>query len=384
MKRILTKLNFYLFISLLAVSPSYGQSSGFTPPTSEASVREVLEGHHQAPKADTYYLIALSEARKGNLPAAFKAINTGLEINSTNTRLLNLQGALFARQGRLVEARKLFLMVLNLSPNDEYAKASLASVEHAMQPVRKVEQILATPLSITPAEAPASPLTAKVEIKKEERLLEADYFKEVKSKQECYHNMSMIKRALDNLTSKDPKRANIKLQTLLETKDLIALPICPKSGDYSVKGKEVECDKHGKLSVLGVEVANVYNEFNKGMRSKLSRNYLDALRSFEQVVILYPRWGEAHFQMADTLFKLGETDLAQDSLRSSLKYEPENLDAELLLANIYFKKGLKDSALSILDKISNREKGSVYAYSARSIAKSIRSGRSYYEIFPPR
>jgi tetratricopeptide (TPR) repeat protein len=383
-KRLLTRTGFYLCVVLSVASPTHGQSAGFTPPTSEASVREVLEGHHQAPKADTYYLIALSEARKGNMPAAFKAINTGLEINSTNTRLLNLQGALLARQGRLVEARKLFLMVLNLSPGDEYAKTSLASVEHAMQPVRKVEPMLATPRTITPVETPASPLTAKVEVKKEERLLEADYFIEVKSKQECYHNMSMIKRALDSLTNKEPRRKDIKVQTLLETKDLVALPICPKTGDYSLKGKEVICEKHGKLSELGVEVANVYNEFNKGMRAKLSRNYLDALKSFEQVVILYPRWGEAHFQMGDTLFKLGETDLAQDSLRSSLKFEPGNLDAELLMANIYFKKGLKDSALGILDKITRNEKGTVYAYAARSIAKSIRSGRSYYEIFPPK
>jgi tetratricopeptide (TPR) repeat protein len=91
--------------------------------------------------------------------------------------------------------------------------------------------------------------------------------------------------------------------------------------------------------------------------------------------------GEAHFQMGDTLFRLGETDTALDSLRTSLKHEPGNLDAELLLANIYFKKGMKAPALTILDRITEQHKGSVYAYAARSIAKSIRSGCSYYELF---
>ena len=53
------------------------------------------------------------------------------------------------------------------------------------------------------------------------------------------------------------------------------------------------------------------------------------------------------------------------------------------MANLYFKKGQKQAALTILDKISNSQKGTVYGLSARSVAKSIRSGRSYYEIFPP-
>jgi len=57
--------------------------------------------------------------------------------------------------------------------------------------------------------------------------------------------------------------------------------------------------------------------------------------------------------------------------------------AQLLLANLYFKKGQKDAALGILDKVSSAHKGTVYGLAARSIAGSIRSGRNYYEIFPP-
>jgi tetratricopeptide (TPR) repeat protein len=119
------------------------------------------------------------------------------------------------------------------------------------------------------------------------------------------------------------------------------------------------------------------------MRSKLSRNYLDALKSFEQVVILYPRWAEAHYQLADTLFRLGETDPSVSALRNCLKYDPGNLDARLLLANLYFKKGQKDAALKILDDVTEKHRGTVYGLSARSVAASIRSGRNYYQIFPP-
>jgi hypothetical protein len=55
----------------------------------------------------------------------------------------------------------------------------------------------------------------------------------------------------------------------------------------------------------------------------------------------------------------------------------------LLLANLYFKKGQKNAALDLLDKVATKQKGTVYGLSARSIAKSIRSGRNYYQIFPP-
>ncbi|MCK9457017.1 MAG: tetratricopeptide repeat protein [Candidatus Riflebacteria bacterium] len=361
----------------------FGQNDSFSPPTSETSVRDLLEGHQRTPKADTYYLIALSEARKGNNEGAFKAIKTGLAINSTNIRLLNLQGALLAREGKLIQARKIFMMVLNLAPNDDYAKTSLSTIEHSMQPVRKIEPVIKRPTLTAPPEAPLSPLDIKNENKNENKLLEAEYFVEVKIKQQCYHNMAMIKRAQDAFLAANPKEKDFSVQALVEKKYLVSLPICPKSGIYNRKNNDIICDKHGTQAELGAEVANVYSEFNNGMRSKLSRNYLDALKSFEQVVILYPKWGEAHFQMGDTLFRLGETDTALDSLRTSLKHEPGNLDAELLLANIYFKKGMKAPALTILDRITEQHKGSVYAYAARSIAKSIRSGRSYYELFPP-
>ncbi|MDD3001108.1 MAG: tetratricopeptide repeat protein [Candidatus Riflebacteria bacterium] len=381
-KSILLRVFFCVFCCFPACI-CFGQNDGFNPPTSETSVRALLEGHQKAPKADTYYLIALSEARKGNNEAAFKAIKTGLAINSTNIRLLNLQGALLAREGKLVQARKIFMMVLNLSPEDDYAKTSLSTIEHSMQPVRKIEPVIKSPAIASIQEAPISPLNIQNDDKNQDKLLEAEYFLEVKIKQQCYHNMAIIKRAQDAMTAANPKEKDYTVQTLVEKRYLVSLPVCPKSGIYSRKDNDIVCDKHGTQTELGAEVTNVYSEFNNGMRSKLSRNYLDALKSFEQVVILYPKWGEAHFQLGDTLFRLGEADTALESLRTSLKHEPGNLDAELLLANIYFKKGMKTHALAILDRITEQNKGSVYAYAARSIAKSIRSGRSYYELFPP-
>ena len=355
----------------------------FQPPTSEISVRDLLEGHKRSPRADTYYLMALSEAQKNNIEAAEKAIKTGLQIDPRNTRLMNLKAALMARQGRLAEARGLFLTVLQLDPEDRYARTSLNSVERILQPERRSMPVLTRQSSQTSSDAPVAPVVVKP-APTEQKVLEASYFIEVKEKQQCYHSMSSIKRAQESFIGANPERkGDFSLTTLVAEKFLTAAPVCPNGGNYTWKAADIECDKHGSSSAAGAEVTNVFSEFNTGMRSKLSRNYLDALKSFEQVVILYPRWAEAHFQLADTLFRLGETDTAMSSLRNCLKYESGNLDAKLLLANLYFKKGQKDAALKILDEVSEKQRGTIYGLAARSVATSIRSGRNYYQIFPP-
>ena len=374
-----------MFLAVVFTVMIFGhiQAQEFQTPGSEVSVRDLLEGHKRAPKSDTYYLMALSEARKNNIEAAEKAIKTGLQINPRNTRLMNLKAALLSRQGRLAEARSLFITVLQLDPEDRYARTSLNSVERMLQPERRALPVLTKAATPTAKDAPEAPVTVKP-APTVQKVLEASYFVEIKDKQDCYHNMSSIKRAQTAFIKANPARKEeFALTTLVSDKLLTAVPVCPNGGTYSWKTDDVTCSTHGTSAEAGAEVTNVFNEFNNGMRSKLSRNYLDALKSFEQVVILYPRWAEAHFQLADTLFRLGETDTAINALRNCLRYDAGNLDAKLLLANLYFKKGQKDAALKILDEVSEKHRGTVYGLSARSVASSIRSGRNYYQIFPP-
>jgi tetratricopeptide (TPR) repeat protein len=259
----------------------------------------------------------------------------------------------------------------------------LRSVERILQPQRN--DIIVTnpkPAAKSTQDNPAAPLLVKeVEVKK--KVLESSYFDQIKNKQQCYYAMASLKRAYESYLASSPKDKSFSPTTLVSSGFLTSIPLCPESGEYSYADADVVCSKHGRQSEVGAEVTTVFTEFNRGMRAKLSRNYLDALKAFEQVVILYPRWAEAHYQLADTLLRLGETEPAIVALRNCLKHQPENLDAQLLLANLYFKKGQKNPALSLLDQIAEKHKGTVYGLSARSIAGSIRSGRNYYQIFPP-
>ncbi len=372
-----------LVIFLLVFSPFACLGQEFSTLKSDVSVRDLLENQKRSPKSDTYYLIALSAARKNDLDTANKAIATGLDINPRNISLLNLKGALVARQGRLVEARSIFTTVLNLEPKDEYAEKCLKQIEDALQARQNsLKPMVSKKSSYKGAtDAPVSPIEENTETS--DKLLTASYFVELKHKQDCAHSMALIKIAQEKLIEKKPKDNTFSLTNLVKEGLLTSEPVCPKGGIYAWGNKEVNCSKHGDFTALDAEVTNVFKEYNTGLRAKLSKNYMEALKAFEQVVILYPLWAEAHFQLGDTLFRLGENDSAIKSLRNCLKHDPKNLDAQLLLANLYFKKGQKQSALSILDKISSSQKGTVYGFSARSVAKSIRSGRSYYEIFPP-
>lgn len=358
----------------------------FNVPKSEVTVRDLLENQKRAPRSDTYYLIAISAARKNDIETANKAITTGLSINPQNYRLLNLKGALLAKQGQLFQARHVFQSVLKFRPEDEYANNCLRLIEDTMQSRQqqnKVKPLINDKPGYKGAtDAPVSPIIDRPI--STENVLTASYFIELKHKQECSHEMSLIKIAQEKSINKNPKGKNsFSLTDLVKNGLLTYAPVCPKGGIYSWNNNDVVCSNHGDFTALDAEVTNVFKEYNTGLKAKLSRNYLEALKAFEQVVILYPLWAEAHFQLGDTLFRLGEIDPSINSLRTCLKHDPDNLDAQLLIANLYFKKGQKDSALKILDKISESKKGTVYGLSARSVAKSIRSGRSYYEIFPP-
>ena len=372
-----------LLCLLVGLGSPIAQAQIAQPP--DITVRDLLEDHNRRPRAETYYLMAMAEARKGNYAEAQKAINTGLQINPRSTRLINLQGAILTRQGRLVEARAKFLTVLQIDPDDRYAATSLRTIEDTLQPDRNTRPVVTRPVRQQSEEpqAPTAPVRERP-IQVEQRVLESSYFQEIKSKQRCYYAMENIKRAHEQYGDANPANAGeFSLTTLAEEGLIVSIPICPSSGRYQWESNDIICTEHGSRSEAGAEVSTVFTDFNRGLRSKLGRNYLDALKAFEQVVIRYPNWSEAHYQLGDTLFRLGETDQAIAALRQCLNRDPQNLDAQLLLANLFFKKGQKDASLKLLDEIAGKHQGTVYGLSARSVAASIRSGRNYYQIFPP-
>jgi len=364
----------------------------FEDPTQrQATLREILTGQQSRPRADTYYLMALQAARKGEDQEALRAVENGLAIEPQSIKLRDLRAALWARTGRRNEAIAEFRRILAAVPDDTYAKESLrALLPRPVAPVItsriKAPARQAPPVSPVsgPSDAKGSGKDGEAKAAPQARILDSEYFEQAKQKQRCEQVMTSIKHAQD-IYAQDHKDAKGKYdpKVLVDAKLLTAIPTCPEGGTYEWAGDGPTCGKHGAFATVQAEVKTVFTDFNRAMQAKLGRNYPEALKGFEQVVIAYPRWAEAHFQLGDTLFRTGEDRQAIERLKTSLQLAPGNPDASLLLANLYFKIGHKEAALKLLDGVSKKLPGTVYGLAARSIAGSIRAGRNYYQIFPP-
>lgn len=361
------------------------------PAKRQATLREILTGQQARPRADTYYLMALQAARKGEDQEALRAVETGLTIEPQSIKLRNLRAALWARTGRRGEAIAEFRRILAAVPDDTYAKESLRALlprpvaplitSRIKAPARQAPPV--SPVS-GPSDAKAGGSSREASAESQTKILGSEYFEQAKQKQRCEQVMSSIKHAQD-IYAQDHKEAKGKYdpKALIDAKLLAAVPSCPDGGIFEWAGDGPTCSKHGSFATVQAEVKTVFADFNRAMQAKLGRNYPEALKGFEQVVIAYPRWAEAHFQLGDTLFRTGEDRQAIERLRTSLQLTPGNPDASLLLANLYFKIGHKEAALKLLDGVSKKLPGTVYGLAARSIAGSIRAGRNYYQIFPP-
>jgi tetratricopeptide (TPR) repeat protein len=381
----------FLCLSILmagGTSQALAQSSFSHIGEARGSAGDLLESSLNRPRADTYYLLALAEARKGNIDKAFRAIATGLAIEPVNLKLLNLRAALWARQGRNEEARREFRRILAIAPDDSYARESLRTLERELKPRIAVEPGLRTappaapnaPVAPVAEPSPAGSGSATAEVK----LLKAEYFEEMGDKKRCLSNLSSLLRGQAAFALANPeKKDTFDLGGLVSGRHLPATPICPKGGVYTWDGGAPKCAVHGSQKDLDAEVNTVFADFNKGMTAKIGRNYQEALRAFDQVVILFPLWGEAHFQLADTLARMGSDQAAIERARTCLRHSPGNIDAKLLLANLYFKTGQKDAALGLLDSVASEQANSVYGLASRSLAAAIRSGKSYLQVFPP-
>ncbi len=364
---------------LPAMVGAQGAFSSIAEP--QTSVRDILTGPQNRPRADTYYLLGLAAARKNNHAEALRQIAIGLRLEPNHLRLLGLRAAVWARQGRTSEAIAEFRRLVRLYPGDEYAAQSLRDLEKPLKP-RFAPVTSSLPAPPPKRDSPVAPVdTARPA--SPTRMLEASYFERMKQKQRCCFQMTAIKRAQEARAAAHPaKKDAFDLQALIEGGKLSAKPVCPEGGEYSWAGGPT-CSKHGDLATVESEVTTVFADFNRGMQNKIGRNFTAALQAFDQVCALYPQWSEAHYQRGDTLFRLGEDKAAIEAIRRSLQCDPGNLDAKLLLANLLFKVGHKEAALDLLDGVATGQAGSVYGLAARSVAKAIRSGRNYYQVFPP-
>lgn len=338
------------------------------------------KGH---PKAMTFYLLALSYANDGEESLALSTIGSGLALDPFNVKLLSLRGALLVRTNRVTEAKREFNRILELDPENVYARESLRTLEGPKIPVPIFSAPIKTPKG-KEGGATASGSGALGKSGPAPRLLDPGFFDSMSMKKRCYFQLAATKRAQQRMEAEKPEaKGKFDAKALVSGQFLAAEPVCPDGGTISWKGENPVCSKHGEFAAVEAEVQTVYADFNEGLKAKFGRNYPEAKTAFKKVINLFPTWGEAFYQLADTHFRLGEDKEAIEQIRACLKLEHGNLDARLLLANLYFKTGKKDASMNILQEIVKSVPESIHALSAKTILSAIKSGKNYYQMFPP-
>ncbi|HNV69384.1 MAG TPA: tetratricopeptide repeat protein, partial [Candidatus Ozemobacteraceae bacterium] len=297
----------------VAEAQDYDQFKSFA--RRDGTVDDILKGPQNRPRAETYYLIALSQARKDKVRDALTTIERGLSLEPGNTRLMSLRAALWARTGRTMDAIAEFERVLAIQPDDKYARESLLQLVPSPRPTRMPTLPANVPDAPVRVDRPSASGTQALPDRPEPaKVLEAKYFTAMKLKQRCFFQLSALRRALG--TGNKSASGTLDLKALVAGGKLPSEPVCPENGVYSLKGDEPVCSSHGPLSQVEVEVNALYTDFNRGMTAKTRGNLTEARQAFDQVVILYPRWSEAYYQLADTLFRMGEETLALEKIKT--------------------------------------------------------------------
>ena len=79
--------------------------------------------------ADTLNELAICQMETGDLDGAKESLVQALTMDGDNTKIISNLGCLYLKKGETEEARKYFLTVLELDPNDKIAAEQLRILE---------------------------------------------------------------------------------------------------------------------------------------------------------------------------------------------------------------------------------------------------------------
>ena len=124
---------------------------------------------------------------------------------------------------------------------------------------------------------------------------------------------------------------------------------------------------------LDVEDPMVYTDLGKIY--VLRNEYEKAVRYFKKAIEIEEDYVEAHSRLGDVCFALNRLDEAEAEYQEVIKLKPNSDYAYLLLAEIYHKKGLKESAIRILEQFLQFSADSGKTKKVRATLRSLRDQR---------
>ncbi|MGB2770372.1 MAG: tetratricopeptide repeat protein [Candidatus Zixiibacteriota bacterium] len=124
--------------------------------------------------------------------------------------------------------------------------------------------------------------------------------------------------------------------------------------------------------VLKLEVKDPMVYTDLGKIHVAQGKYQKATRYFEEAIEIDEDYVEAHSRLGDVCFALNRLDEAAAEYQKVIKLKPDSDYAYLLLAEIYHKKGLKESAIRILEQFLQFSADSGKTKKVRETLRSLR------------
>ncbi|MGB7061607.1 MAG: tetratricopeptide repeat protein [Candidatus Zixiibacteriota bacterium] len=143
---------------------------------------------------------------------------------------------------------------------------------------------------------------------------------------------------------------------------------------YASGGKWKNAIRHyEKVLKLDVKDPMVFTDLGKIYA--LRREYEKATKYFRKAIEIQEDFVEAHSRLGDVCFALNRLDEAEAEYQKVIKLKPDSDYAYLLLAEIYHKKGLKESAIRILEQFLQFSADSGKTKKVRETLRSLRDQR---------
>lgn len=358
----------YLLVS------TYVQGSEFDK--ADAQVAELKKIAPGDPR--TQHAIGMLALARGDVPAALAAVQSALQIAPEYLPAVYLSGLVDLRRGANATAEQSLRKVVSKLPMDNGARVALAQAVLRLGQPAKAREILEPVLRRAPDDVAAMRLAAEVELAMRNPDRAVTYVERANSLDESIDGrvrLAQIRlakgdtdegiRELETLSVADPDKQQPDVALVMAhlrarrfTEALAAADVLigkqPKSPvGYAIKGAVQAAKGDAKSArelfekALTFDAAYVPALMSLGSLDVRARNYADAKRRFEQVLVKDPKSERALLALAQVLAleKAPDAEIVA-ALQRAIAANPESVPARLSLVNFHASRKNWGSALT--------------------------------------
>jgi tetratricopeptide (TPR) repeat protein len=291
---------------------------------------------------DGLALLANLELIEGNFAKAEEAIDKALAQAPENDKFYNIKGRILIAQNRWAESGKLFQKAIDLAPDNFTNYRTMLMFHEQQKDEAAIQKLLDTMLGKFPDNPQLQLMLAELYQKKGELdKAESAMLKIVELQKESISSRLMLTEFYKKQQLYD--KAEATLQTAL--KDFPEdLQLQVALAELSFDLQKFEQAKSIMDSILATNPANGGAILIKARFLIRDGKNKEALELISPLLTDYPKWAEPFYYAALTQLRLGNTELARNSIEQALQNNVNNDRYHALAAQIYLTLGKSTEA----------------------------------------